>query len=127
MEIWKNVVNYEEIYQVSNLGKIKSLYKNRILINSLNKSGYYQVQLFKNKQYKQFLVHRLVAQAFIPNPDNKPQVNHINAVKTDNFINNLEWCTPRENMDHAVKYNLLKKNSFSLKEILDTSPTFKSR
>lgn len=122
--IWKPLKNYEGLYEISNTGKIKSLYKNRILKDSLTKYGYYQVQLFKNKQYKQYLVHRLVAENFIENPENKPQINHINALKTDNRVTNLEWVTSAENMNHAKKLGLLKGNEKSkynaCKKVKDT-------
>lgn len=118
-EIWKNIKNYEGLYQVSNLGRIKRLskevnYKNndtrtlkeKVLTPCISKK-YYQVVLTKNHKEKTYLLHRLVAEAFIPNPENKPEVNHINANVNDNSVNNLEWNTRLENMQHAVKNNLL--------------------
>lgn len=118
-EIWKDIENYEGLYQVSNLGKIKSLehdrkadkgsytQKSRIM-KSFIVRGYYQVRLYKDRKYKNFSIHRLVAQAFIPNLENKAQVNHINGIKTDNRMENLEWCTQSENMIHAYKTGLQK-------------------
>lgn len=117
-EVWKEVKGYEELYEVSNLGRVKSLdkilhnqytkyfKKGRILKNNKIGAGYLSVGLSKNG-VKNFYIHRLVAEAFIENFDNKPQVNHINGIKTDNNVDNLEWCTRKENHRHAYENNLL--------------------
>jgi len=114
IEEWKDIVRYEGYYQVSNLGKVKSLgnefsRKERLLKPSLQSKGYLTVVLQKNGIRNMVLVHRLVAEYFVSNPLNKPQVNHINGVKTDNNIENLEWVFHRENLDHAIKNNLTLK------------------
>ena len=110
-EIWKDISGYEGLYQVSNLGRVKSLnylghHKEVIKKPSLPKktimkpSQYYKVILYKNGKAKNFFVHRLVAEAFIPNPDNLPQVNHIDHNPFNNRADNLEWCTAKYNCNH---------------------------
>lgn len=120
-EIWKDVINYEGVYRVSNFGRVKRYFyhsgngeyvqRHRLIKNILAKNGYFNITLIKNGLKRPIGVHRLVAQAFIPNQDNKPQVNHINKDRGDNRIENLEWVTHRENISHA--YNLKDtKSSF---------------
>ena len=98
IEEWKPVVGYEGLYEVSNLGRIRSQYTNRILSPIINAWGYYCVNLYKDGKGKKKTVHRLVAYAFIPETDpNKDQINHKNEIKTDNRVENLEWCTVEYN------------------------------
>lgn len=117
-ETWKDIKNFEGLYQVSNLGRVKSLtrirsnnncvYRGRILKSQLNNCGYEMIPLCKES--KRFLksIHRLVAQAFIPNPDNLPEVNHLNG-KNDNRAESLEWNSKSDNMHHATKNKLIRK------------------
>ena len=104
MEIWKDIEGYVGKYQVSNLGNVKTFvgWKGRVMKQSKQNKGYNIVRL-SNKNH---LVHRLVAQAFIPNPENKPNINHKSGVKTDNRAENLEWVTQKENIDHSIKFKL---------------------
>lgn len=111
MEVWKDVVGYEGKYQVSNQGNVKSLFwhrkkEERLLKLDRDRRGYVTCFLYEDGIRKQFSVHRVVAMAFIPNLDNKSQVNHINGNKADNRVENLEWCTNRENQDHASEKDL---------------------
>lgn len=109
-ESWKWVPEYEKLYKVSNFGRIKSYFGKRKSKETVLKkpyiinSGYFVVQLTKQpgeKKKKSLLIHRLVAELFIPNPKNKPCVNHINGIKTDNRVSNLEWVTRAENIKKA--------------------------
>ena len=102
-EVWKDVVNYEGLYQVSNLGRVKGVKSQRILkASNSGNCGYEKVGIFKNGKVKYMSTHRLVAIAFIPNPDNLPQVNHKDEVKTNNFVENLEFCTNIYNMNYGT-------------------------
>ncbi len=113
-EVWKDVIGYEGLYQVSNFGNVKSLgnefsRKERFLKLSPQSRGYLTVVLQKNATRKTVLAHRLVAEHFIYNIESKSQVNHIDGDKTHNIVSNLEWVSHRENLDHAIKNNLTLK------------------
>lgn len=112
-EIWKDIVWYEWLYQVSNMGNIKGLWnwKEKILKRWKNKDWYLYIGLYNNWIRKTFKIHRLVALTFINNPENKKEINHINWIKTDNRLENLEWCTRSENIIHSFKV-LWKKSIF---------------
>lgn len=119
-EIWIPIKNYEELYEVSNLGRVRSKgrcimlpkaihhIKPKILKGGLFSNGYKFVCLRKNGINKNHLVHRLVAEAFIENPNNYPVVNHIDGNKLNNKLTNLEWCTYSYNLEHAIKIGLVE-------------------
>lgn len=115
-EIWKDIKGFEGIYQVSNMGNVKSLdrqvvfsdgrvytYKSKIMNQRHNEDGYAMVHLSKNGYDRYYGVHRLVATAFLENPCNYQEVNHKNCIRDDNIYTNLEWCTHRDNVHYAIK------------------------
>ena len=131
-EIWKDIKGYEGIYQVSNLGRVRSLdriYSNNHPLNGvilkpyISNSGYLLVGLYKQQKRDRKLLHRLVAEAFIPNPENKPEIDHINTIKTDNtvFLNedgsinyektNLRWTTRKENINNPLTKTKMQINA----------------
>ena len=126
MEEWKSIPGYEGLYEVSSYGRVKSLEISYIRKNGImdhkpemilspknNGTGYFTVCLYKNKTHKYYLIHRLVAQAFLPNLDNLPCVNHIDEDKTNNRVDNLEWCTEKYNSNYK---DVLKRRSQRMKE-----------
>lgn len=108
-EIWKDVVGYEGLYKVSNFGNVYSVRSDKQLKHGKNRGGYLFVVLCTNGKPKQLKVHRLVSIAFLPNPDNKPQVNHIDENKTNNNVCNLEWSTAEENSNYGTRNQRLSK------------------
>lgn len=128
-EVFKDVIGYEGLYQISNYGNVKSLkrynifycglrneflkrpVKEKILNFNKSKRGYLQVCLTKNGKYRTFLVHRLVAKTFLDDYNDKLQVNHKDGNKENNYVGNLEWCTASENVKHAFDTGLKKPNA----------------
>lgn len=109
-EIWRDVVGYEGRYQASDLGNIKSLISNKILKPRIDKNGYFKVILYTgNGDKKEFRLHRLIAETFIPNPENLPCVNHIDEDKTNNAVDNLEWCTVAYNNTYGTRLERMSK------------------
>ena len=121
VEVWKSVVGFEDSYQVSDLGRVRSVdrlvfktngrqqfFKGRVLSLTKNACGYPQMILHTNGKPRSVRVHRLIALAFIPNPENKPDVNHKDGVKTNNVLANLEWSTTSENVKHAYDNGLTR-------------------
>lgn len=135
-EIWKPVKGFEGFYEVSNKGRVKSLErmivrqkgsclaKEKYLISFKDSRGYLLVALCKNGKAKHFPVHRLVATAFIDNPQNKPHVDHINTTTSDNRVENLRWCTPIENANNPITLRRVRVNGHSLET---TKKNMKSR
>lgn len=101
MEIWRDIPNTNGQYKVSNTGKVMTVRTGRILTPVIDARGYERVCLFKSERDRRYKVHRLVALAFVPNPDGKKQVNHIDGNKRNNCVSNLEWVTNEENMHHS--------------------------
>jgi len=109
-EEWRDIVGYEGLYQVSNLGRVKSFRRVKPFILGIRlRCGYNRVALYKDGGVKNITVHRLVAQAFINNKYNKPLINHKNGVKIDNRVKNLEWCTHKENTIHSFENGLQER------------------
>jgi hypothetical protein len=114
-EIWKDIPNYEGIYQISNLGNVRSCKSNKIRKLVKQKSGYLRIILTKNSKQKATNVHILVAKSFVPNPKKLPFVNHIDGNKENNNAKNLEWVTASQNMIHARQTGLQKNHPWSVK------------
>ena len=122
-EIWKPIKDYEGLYEVSSIGRVRSLgreiidskgrkqcFKERILKLQYDRYGYLYVPLRNRDNRKKFKVHRLVAEAFIPNPKNKPCVDHINTIRDDNRVENLRWVTVKENSNNELTRNNISES-----------------
>lgn len=129
MEIWKTIEGYPD-YMISNMGRVKSINyrhtgKEKIMKYDFS-CGYPFVNLFQDKKRKKYYIHRLVASAFLPNPDNLPQVNHKDEDKTNNNVNNLEWCSPKYNMNYGThNERVAKANSIPILQFSKTGEFIK--
>ena len=103
VEIWRDIIGYENLYQVSNWGRVRSLKSGKILRPAKNSKGYLRVGLYKDGKRKNYKVHRLVAEAFLKPVAGKDFVNHLNEIKTDNHYLNLEYCTAKENNNYGTR------------------------
>ena len=116
-EIWRDIDGYNSLYEISNLGNIKSkkrkinnrYYGGKILVPIQRNKKYFVVNLYKNNKSKSYLVHRLVAQTFLENPNNLPQVNHKDENKDNNCVNNLEWCSSKYNINYGTRNKKISK------------------
>lgn len=110
-EIWEDIEGYKGEYAISNLGRIKSIKNNIVMKPMLATNGYLVACLWHNGKQKKIVIHRLVAQAFVPNPNNYNEVNHIDENKTNNKADNLEWCTHKYNMNYGdIKHKISQGN-----------------
>lgn len=108
IESWKAIDGFPN-YMISNIGSVRNIKTGRILVPIKNKEGYLSIKLCNKGHQKGFRINRLVAQYFIPNPDNLPVVNHINEIKTDNRVENLEWCTDAYNSNYGTRTERMKR------------------
>lgn len=132
-EIWKDIEDYEGVYQVSNIGRVRSLDRKnsigrrvsgRILQSGDNGEGYRMVVLTKNGKCKTKKVHRLVAMAFIPNPDNKPVVNHLDETQDNNNVDNLEWATVKENVNYGTGLKRMSEKNYKPIKVIYSDDTY---
>ena len=120
-EQWKPIQEFNGEYEVSNLGRVRSMKRyygvvGRIMPQTIQRKGYYAVTLWMNNKAYCRKVHRLVIEAFTPNPDNLPCINHIDGNKLNNHVSNLEWCTYQANMQHAVRTGLTHPHQWTDEE-----------
>jgi len=125
IEIWKQVVGYEGLYEVSSLGNLKTFNwkatgQTRIMKPAKDHKGYLRTMIVRNGKASTIKMHRIIAQAFLPNPENKATVNHKNGIKDDNRVDNLEWATNMENIQHAIANGLIKTNPLKAKKPKNT-------
>ena len=125
-EIWRDVVGYEGLYKVSNFGRVKSLkdnngkYREKILKFAKNNKGYLYVCLCKEGKVNKCKAHRIVAQAFLENPNNLPMINHKDECKTNNVVTNIEWCTAKFNCNYGTRNKRIVANTDYKEKVANT-------
>ena len=112
--MWKDIKNYEGLYEISDEGEVRNYVTKKLLTGDINNFGYYRVKLYKNNKQKTFFRHRLVAQAFIPNPNNFSEVNHIDGNKSHNYKENLEWSSRTHNEREAHRLKIKQYKPFEV-------------
>lgn len=131
-EVWADIEGYENLYAISSKGRCWSYKTNKFLKEDINNDGYLRFSLFKNGKHKRYLAHRLVAKSFVDNPNQYPEINHINENVKDNYVENLEWCTHKQNVNYGSRNKkvsmALKNNQNSAKRVqnIDTLKIYDS-
>ena len=131
-EIWADIEGYENLYAISSRGRCWSYKTNKFLKEAINNDGYLRFSLFKDGKHKRYLAHRLVAKSFMDNPNQYPEINHINENVKDNCVENLEWCTHKQNINYGSRNKkvslALKNNQNSAKRVqnIDTLKIYDS-
>ena len=113
--MWKNIKNWEGLYEISDKGEVRNYKTKKLIVGDKNNCGYYRVKLYNNNQKKTLYRHRLVAEAFISNPNNLPEVNHIDGDKSNNYKNNLEWSSRTHNEREAYRLKIKIYKPFEVK------------
>ena len=122
MEEWRDIKGYEGLYQVSTMGRVKSIrYNNKKILKQKKNQGYLQIMLCRHGEHKTLFVHRIVAETFLENPDNLPQVNHKNEIKSDNRVENLEWVSIKYNINYGTG---IKRRSATQINGLQSKPVY---
>lgn len=131
-EVWTDIEGYENLYAISSKGRCWSYKTNKFLKEDINNDGYLRFSLFKDGKHKRYLAHRLVAKSFVDNPNQYPEINHINENVKDNYVENLEWCTHKQNVNYGSRNKkvsmALKNNQNSAKRVqnIDTLNVYDS-
>ena len=123
----KDIKGYEGLYAITSCGKVWSYRSQRFLKSTIGGNGYLKVGLCKDGKMRTVNVHRLVAETYIPNPDNKPQVNHLDEDKTHNYVNNLAWATSKENCNYGTRIDRMRKKNLKAVYCVELNKVFESQ